>query len=274
LRELFAELGGLKVRYLTSNGHRTGTETPDNPVLFIHGLGSSADRWFDLPEALASYFPTYALDLIGFGKSDKSLELKYRISEFVELIRNFVDQVITPIKMITIIGHSLGGYIACEFAIKCPLSTRSLVLVDSSGMLHGPTVLLREYLTVAMNPSYDEAMSVIKKMVANPIFVSPLVVNLFMMNISTPQAKNAFKLTLENNTNTQLDIDRLGNLKVSTLIIWGAEDNVIPVEHASIFHKTIAHSQLKIIKNSGHAPFVEKPAVTFDIIQRFLVPGE
>jgi len=141
-------------------------------------------------------------------------------------------------------------------------------------MLHGPTALLREYLTVAMNPSYDEAMSVIKKMVANPIFVSPLVVNLFMMNISTPQAKNAFKLTLENNTNTQLDIDRLGNLKVSTLIIWGAEDNVIPVEHASIFQKTIAHSQLKIIKNAGHAPFVEKPAVTFDIIQRFLVPGE
>ncbi len=274
MKEFFAELGGYKVRYLTSNVHRTGTETPDNAVLFIHGLGSSADRWIDLPEALAFYFPTYALDLTGFGKSDKPIELKYRISEFVELVRNFVNQVITPIKMITLIGHSLGGYIACEFAIRYPLFTRSLVLVDSSGMLHGPTALLREYLTVAMNPSYDESMSVFKKMVVNPIFVSPLVVNLFMMNISTPQAKNAFKLTLENSTNTQLDIDRLGNLKVSTLIIWGAEDNVIPVEHASIFHKTIAHSQLKIIKNAGHAPFIEKPAVTFDIIKRFLVPGE
>jgi pimeloyl-ACP methyl ester carboxylesterase len=274
LKEFFTELGGHKVRYLTSNLHRTGTETPDNAILFIHGLGSSADRWMDLPEALACYFPIYALDLLGFGKSDKPIELKYGIPEFVELVRNFVNQVITPIKMITLIGHSLGGFIACEFAIKYPLFTRSLVLIDSSGMLHGPTALLREYLTVAMNPSYDESMSVFKKMVVSPIFVSSLVANIFMMNISTPQAKNAFKLTLENSTNTQLDIDKLGNLKISTLIIWGAEDKVIPVEHASIFHRTIAHSQLKIIKNAGHAPFIEKPAVTFDIIKRFLVPED
>lgn len=274
MKELFTELRGHKVRYLTSTLRRTGTQTPNNAILFIHGLGSSADRWMDLPEALSYYFPTYALDLIGFGKSDKPIELKYGIPEFVELVRNFIDQVITPIKMITLIGHSLGGYIACEFAIRYHLFTRSLVLIDSSGMLHGPTALLREYLTVAMNPSYDESMSVFKKMVVNPIFVSPLVANIFMMNISNSQAKNAFKLTLENSTNTQLDIDRLGNLKVPTLIIWGAEDNVIPVEHASLFHKTIADSQLKIIKNVGHAPFIEKPAVTFDIIKRFLVPGE
>jgi pimeloyl-ACP methyl ester carboxylesterase len=274
LKELFAEIGGHKVRYLSSTLQRTATETPNNAILFIHGLGSSADRWMDLPEAFTYYFPSYALDLIGFGKSDKPLELKYGIPEFVQLVRNFIDQVITHIKGITLIGHSLGGYIACEFAIRYPSFTRSLVLIDSSGMLHGPTALLIEYLSVAMNPSYDESMSVFKKMVANPIFVSPLVANTFIMNISNSQAKNAFKLTFENSTNTQLDIEKLANLKVPALIIWGAEDNVIPVEHASLFHKTIADSQLKIINNVGHAPFIEKPAVTFDIIKRFLVPGQ
>jgi 2-hydroxy-6-oxonona-2,4-dienedioate hydrolase len=274
LKELFAEIGGHKVRYISSTLQRTATETPTNAILFIHGLGSSADRWMDLPEAFTHYFPSYALDLIGFGKSDKPLESKYGIPEFVQLVRNFIDQVINPIKMITLIGHSLGGYIACEFAIRYPSFTRSLVLIDSSGMLHGPTALLREYLSVAMNPTYDECMSVFKKMVANPIFVSPLVANTFIMNISNSQAKNAFKLTLENSTNTQLDIEKLGNLKVPALIIWGAEDNVIPVEHASLFHKTIADSQLKIINHVGHAPFIEKPAVTFDIIKRFLVTGQ
>jgi pimeloyl-ACP methyl ester carboxylesterase len=271
LNELFVELSGHKVRFLSSNPKRSRPENIGHALLFIHGLGSSADRWMDLPEALSYYFPTYALDLIGFGKSDKPVDLNYGILDFVELVQNFFNQVIIPDKTISIIGHSLGGYIACEFAIRYPSSTNRLVLVDSSGMLHGPTVLLREYLDVAMNPTYDNSMSIFKKMVANPIFVSPLAATSFVMNLSDFQAKNAFKLTLENSANTQVNIQKLRNLKIATLIIWGAKDNVIPLEHALLFQEAIPDSELEIIENAGHAPFIEKPAVTFDIIKRFLV---
>jgi 2-hydroxy-6-oxonona-2,4-dienedioate hydrolase len=259
------------VRYVSSVSPSNRSERLKCPILFIHGLGSSADRWMDLPEAFSSYFPAYAIDLLGFGKSDKPYTLKYDIPEFVKLIHDFIYKLRIDKKRISLIGHSLGGYVACEFALTHPLLARNLVLVDSSGMLRGPTPLLRAYLNLAMNPSYDECISVFRKMVVNPLFVSPLVVNTFIMNISNEQAKNAFKLTLENSATTQLDSERLKDIRIPTLIIWGTEDNVIPVEHASIFHKAIVGSQLKKIKNTGHAPFVEKPSVTFDIIRKFLV---
>lgn len=259
------------MRYVSSVSPSNRSKRLKCPILFIHGLGSSADRWMDLPEAFSSYFPTYALDLLGFGKSDKPHTLKYDIPEFVKLIHDFIHKLRIDKKRVILIGHSLGGYVACEFVIKYPLLASSLVLVDSSGMLRGPTPLLKAYLNLAMNPSYDESISVFRKMVVNPLFVSPLVVNTFMMNISNEQAKNAFKLTLENSATTHLDSESLKDIRIPTLIIWGIEDNVIPVEHASIFHNAILGSQLNKIKNVGHAPFIEKPSVTFEIIRKFLV---
>ena len=65
---------------------------------------------------------------------------------------------------IILVGHSLGGYIACEFVIKYSELVGKLVLVDTSGMLDKPTTLLAEYLDVALNPTYDKVMSVFRKM--------------------------------------------------------------------------------------------------------------
>lgn len=149
MNEFFTEIWGHRIRYIKS-------KDGGNPiaVLFIHGLGSAADRWMDLPEAISFYFDAYALDLIGFGKSDKPTSLSYNILEFVEFLREFIRKELIKYGEIILVGHSLGGYIACEFVIKYPTLVRKLVLVDSSGMLDKPTPLLAEYLDVAMNPSY------------------------------------------------------------------------------------------------------------------------
>ncbi|MGA9910529.1 MAG: alpha/beta fold hydrolase, partial [Nitrososphaeraceae archaeon] len=82
-------------------------------VLFIHGIGSAADRWMDLPEAISFYFGAYALDLVGFGKSDKPTSLSYNILEFVEFLREFIRKELIKYGEIILVGHSLGGYIAC-----------------------------------------------------------------------------------------------------------------------------------------------------------------
>jgi pimeloyl-ACP methyl ester carboxylesterase len=266
LNEFFTEIWGHRIRYIKS-------KDGGNPiaVLFIHGLGSAADRWMDLPEAISFYFDAYALDLIGFGKSDKPTSLSYNILEFVEFLREFIRKELIKYGEIILVGHSLGGYIACEFVIKYPTLVRKLVLVDSSGMLDKPTPLLAEYLDVAMNPSYDKVMSIFRKMLGNPLFVSPLVTEIFINNISNEPAKNAFRKTLENSANTQIRHERLQKIKIPTLIIWGVEDRVIPMEHAEIFRKNIVGSKLVKIERAGHAPFVEKPSVVFDLIRRFLV---
>ncbi len=266
MNEFFTEIWGHRIRYIKS---KDGGNV--NAVLFIHGLGSAADRWMDLPEAMSFYLSAYALDLVGFGKSDKPKSLNYNIPEFVEFLREFIQKELIKYNEIILVGHSLGGYIACEFVIKYPTLVRKLVLVDSSGMLDEPTPILAEYLAVAMNPSYDKVMSVFRKMLGNPLFVSPLVAEIFINNISNEAAKNAFTVTLENSANTQIGPERLRTIKIPTLIIWGAEDRVIPVEHAEIFRKNIVGSKLVKIEGAGHAPFVEKPSSVFDLIRRFLV---
>ena len=78
-------------------------------------------------------------------------------------------------------------------------------------------------------------------------------------------------MTLENSANTQIRHERLQKIKIPTIIIWGVEDKVIPMEHAEIFRKNIVGSKLVKIERAGHAPFVEKPSVVFDHIRSFLV---
>ena len=265
MNEFFTEIWGHRIRYMKSKGE-------GNPiaVLFIHGLGSAADRWMDLPEAFSYYFNVFALDLVGFGKSDKPASLSYDIPEFVEFLRDFIRIEMKNYDEVILVRHSLGGYIACEFVIKYSELVGKLVLVDTSGMLDKPTTLLAEYLDVALNPTYDKVMSVFRKMLGNPLFVSPLVA-IFINNISNEAAKNAFRKTLENSANTQIRPERLGKIKIPTLIIWGVEDKVIPMEHAEIFRKNIVGSKLVKIESVGHAPFVEKPSTVFDLIRRFLV---
>jgi 2-hydroxy-6-oxonona-2,4-dienedioate hydrolase len=107
-------------------------------------------------------------------------------------------------------------------------------------------------------------------MVANPTFVSPFMAEIFIRNISTLDAKYAFKLTVEKSSNTQIGPEGLEKIRIPTLIIWGSEDKVIPAEHAKVFHRQIFGSQLHKIMDTGHAPFIEKPSVVFDLVRNFL----
>jgi len=152
LQERWANLNGLKIRYLESG------KGNDRHILFIHGLGSSADRWLGIPDALSVNFHTVALDLPGFGKSDKPATMDYTIENFRETIVDFIN--LLKINNTSIVGHSLGGYIAAEVAIENSNHVESLVLIDSSGMLKKPTPLLEEYLKVAMNPTKDKVRKV------------------------------------------------------------------------------------------------------------------
>jgi pimeloyl-ACP methyl ester carboxylesterase len=118
-------------------------------ILFIHGLGASSLAWRDIPEALSNYFHTIAVDLIGFGLSHKPEKADYyTIKGFSKFVADFLETI--GIKeeergKVSIVGHSLGGYIAAQFAIEKKEMIEKLVLIDSSGLLEGPTPLLILY---------------------------------------------------------------------------------------------------------------------------------
>jgi len=263
LQECWANLNGLKIRYLESG------KGNDRHILFIHGLGSAADRWLDIPDALSEKFHTIALDLPGFGKSDKPI-MDYTIENFRKTIVDFIDSLV--INNTSIVGHSLGGYIAAEVAIQNKNRVESLVLIDSSGMLKKPTPLLEEYVKVAMNPTKDKVRKVFEQMVADPKRIPTKLVETFISRINSPNAKYAFKSTLENSAYSQIGLDRLKLIEnIPTLILWGVEDKVIPIQHSKIFKEAILNSQIKIIQDAGHAPFAEKPDQVCEILRNFLV---
>jgi 2-hydroxy-6-oxonona-2,4-dienedioate hydrolase len=271
-------LNDFKIRYLKSE-KRNSSKMKN--ILFIHGLGSSSDRWLDIPDALSRYFhPVVAVDLIGFGGSDKPVAVDYTIEYFSKFIRDVID-----CKQIwrnddgededrpktIIVGHSLGGYIGAKVAIEGQDLIEKLVLVDSSGMLREPTPLLEQYLNAALNPSFENVKIVFEQMLGNPALLNPMIVDTFIKRINLPGAKYAFKSAFENSTTSYFDSSELQRIEnMPALIICGAADKLIPVAHSKRFNKVLKRSQLQIVENTGHAPFAEKPSMVFDIMRIFL----
>jgi 2-hydroxy-6-oxonona-2,4-dienedioate hydrolase len=269
----------MKIRYLESEN---GNENKQKHILFLHGLGSSSERWLDIPEALSLYFHTIAIDLPGFGGSAKRTDMEYTIEAYSNIIREFMGKISIGEQdggsdnvRTTLVGHSLGGYIASSIAAAAHNSNflEKLVLVDSSGNLEKPTPLLDEYLDAAMNPSKEKVRKVFEQMVANPLLISDALVQGFIARINNPDSKYAFESSLRNSANTQIGIknlNKIGEKGIPTLIIWGMHDRVIPTQHSQIFKEAIKDSCVIIIPRTGHAPFTEKPALVCEHLHKFI----
>jgi 2-hydroxy-6-oxonona-2,4-dienedioate hydrolase len=246
-------------------------------LLFIHGLGSSSITWGDFPDALSEYFHTVAIDLIGFGQSEKP-KAEYTIPYFSKFIKNFLKQEeigINEDDKVSIIGHSLGGYIALEYAIENKEKVDKLVLIDSSGMLNKPTPLLERYLEAALKEGYFERLELTTKvfedMLADKSRYIPSKGIAFARIMEGQHAKNAFKSAYDHSTKVRLDLQRLEQIKdIPCLIIWGKDDILIPMDHVEKFNDILKVVQVAKIDNAGHSPHAEKPTITYDIIKNFL----
>lgn len=278
MKEKKVNLNGFKIRYLKSKKYNSSKK---KKILFIHGLGSSSDRWLDIPDALSRYFyPIVAVDLIGFGGSDKPLTVQYTIEYFSKFIRDFIncksvwrnneDNDENSCETV-IIGHSLGGYIAAKVAIEDRGLVEKLVLIDSSGLLKKPTPLLNQYLDAALKPSFENVKGVFERMIGSPALLNPNLVDTFIRRIDMEGAKYAFISAFENSTKKTIELSELRRIaNIPALIICGAADKLIPVAHSKSFNKILKNSQIQIIENTGHAPFAEKPSMVFDMIRIFL----
>ncbi len=247
-------------------------------ILFIHGLGSSSIVWRDIPQALSEQFHTICVDLIGFGGSDKPV-LNYTISYFSQFVKSFLRQIgINDLDKITIIGHSLGGYIAAEYAIENKEQIEKLVLIDSSGMLKCPTSLLEHYLDAAMETDpmlrHGKVKKTFEGLMAEPFRLLPIVIDIFISVIEKPGAKHAFESAFRNSTTTSINTKRLEKIKdLPCLIIWGEKDNLIPLDHINRFKQILKDAATIVIPDAGHSPFIEKPAIVYQKLLTFLIEG-
>jgi 2-hydroxy-6-oxonona-2,4-dienedioate hydrolase len=220
-------------------------------LLLIHGIGGDADEWAFCFESLGRSHRVIALDLLGFGRSDKPL-IEYHIAGFVEVIERFLQKL--KIESAAVLGESLGGWIAAAFALKSPQVIERLILVDAAGVWDDIQKLPID-VRVSTRAHLQE---VFRLVFHDKRLASDLLVDL------------AYQQHLERGRE-RLD-EMIGKLSMPTLIVWGEQDEMIPVSVGQRLQQLIPGSRLEVIPSCGHLPALEKPTEFTQCVLDFLSP--
>jgi len=241
-------------------------------LLLIHGMAGSATTWKQVMPALSEQFTVLAPDLLGHGDSDKE-KGDYSLGAMASTLRDLI--VGLGYKRATVVGQSYGGGIALQFAYQYPERCERLVLVDAGGLGKEVNPLLRmltlpgseAVLLVACAPPVRRIVEAIGRIAFRKKLQSNTVIPELWRSyasLGSVEGRRAFLRTL------RAVIDPRGQsvsahdklylaAGMPTLIIWGEDDRIIPVEHAYAAHKVIAGSWLEIIEGVGHYPHCEAP---------------
>jgi triacylglycerol lipase len=234
------------------------------PLVLIHGIGGDADQWAFVFGALSAANRVIAFDLLGFGRSDKPA-IDYRVEGYVE----FLDRLLRAIGIhrSAVLGHSFGGWIAAEFALRFPECVEKLVLVDAAGIDAGAAEI-----PIDLNVSSRRAMrEAFEFMFHDQAFASDALVDLaYALHLERGDGY-AIRSALATLADPREKLDaRLSELRVPTLLVWGERDALTPVAMAREFHRRIAGSRLELIPECGHLPPLEKAAEFARAVTRFL----
>ncbi len=259
--EKTATVFGAKI-YYTEAGDATKPT-----VILLHGLGSSSVAWQFNTGALATKYHVIVPDQIGFGKSDKPF-LKYRAGTYADFLDKFMSEI--KVEKATLVGNSLGGWVAALTAIKYPNRVEKIVLADAAGLKPNEVDF---NLVYSLNYSTrDEVRKLVKLVFYNQaIFGSELFIDQSMnVRVAANDGYTINSLIESIKRNEDFLDGQLSIIKKPTLIIWGKQDGLLPLADAQKFKDGIAGSQLVVFDQCGHVPQVEKAADFNAAVLKFL----
>jgi len=236
-------------------------------VVLLHGLGSRKDDWLPVIEPLAQKFRLLIPDQIGYGRSDKPL-IDYSVQTYVDFLSEYLRQL--HIEKASLVGQSLGGWIAGLYVAELSggahlVPVEKLVLVDAAG-------LKQEKPIPNLNPSSLAEMRVVMEAVFYDTswLTEDALRKVFTDKLSTKDGYTV-RSTLSNPAlgAERLD-DKLGNIKVPTLVVWGKEDKLLPISSGERYASGIAGAKLVSFEKCGHAPPVEKTEEFVGAVTAFL----
>lgn len=272
-QDQFIHIDFINTRYCTIGDNET-------PLILVHGLGGYAENWMYNVSVLAKHFKIYVLDLVGFGKSDKA-EAPYTYDYFAKFVHDFMEKM--HIEKAHLIGHSLGGGIVLQFALKYPEKVKKLVIVASSGlgkkasMIHRITSLpiIGKWIT---KPSRKGISRLYESMVYNKEVITEEMVELGYQMFALPGAQKVYLSTTRAAINffgqKQKAINPIRrNLQLidsPVMVIWGQQDKILPLSHAYIAKKQIKNVTTHLFDQCGHVPMVEHPEEFNIAVDQFL----
>ena len=268
----FIYQGNISIKYRELNQGHPYT------LVFIHGFGAASHYWRELEEHFAGTYNTVALDLKGFGYSDKPKDGKYRVSDQADLVKAFIEA--KNLANIILVGHSMGGAVALLTSLTLPPDkVKGLILLDSASYgqeLPDFIKLLRTPVLNTVGPALLPDRLLVKKMLQKVFYdqtkITDAMIQQYTSYLKYPGAHYALRQTAKQIIPENVDeiIDQTINLKIPVLIIWGENDQVLPLSSGQRLHYDIKDSEFVIIPESGHDPHEEKPAETIQAMTSFL----
>ncbi|MEM8621018.1 MAG: alpha/beta fold hydrolase [Actinomycetota bacterium] len=273
---------------VTIHGHSVGFRRAGSgpAVLLLHGLAGSSRTWDAVLPELALRYDVIAPDLLGHGESAKPVG-DYSLGAYASGLRDLL--AVLDVSSATVVGHSFGGGVAQQLAYQYSHLVNRLVLVGSGGLGREVSWLLRtlsmpgaEYLMpIGFPMPLVERVDDVGRLLARRDIRWPWLSEMWRAYRSLAGASNrqAFVRTMRGviEPGGQI-IDATDRLylaaRVPTMLMWGANDAIIPAEHGERAHELIEHSRLEILDEVGHFPHVETPDRFVELLVDFVETTE
>ena len=248
------------------------------PLLLLHGTGASLHTWDGWMTELQDSFQLIAVDLPAFGLTGPHPERDYSIPAYVDFVKDVVDEL--ALDSFALAGNSLGGLIAWAYTAKHPEKVTELVLLDAAGLPGAnaasdkpplPMRLAQNPLTAAMlkwfTPRFIIKNSLLDVYADDTKVTDELVDRYFEMSL---REGNRQAFIDRSNTSTLMDTSLLRSIYQPTLILWGAQDQWIPLSDATRFANLLPNDTLMVLEEVGHVPMEEVPSETAQIAREWL----
>jgi pimeloyl-ACP methyl ester carboxylesterase len=251
----------------------TGPSKNATPILFLHGFGASLQTWDTWAQALSEDHRVISVDLPGFGLTGEDPSGIYTDQRSVEVLEAFLKRLQIP--KVVLVGNSMGGKLAWQFAARYPNQVSKLVLISpdgyaSPGMEYGkkpeiPAIaelyryfFSKEFLAMNLEPAY-----------ANPNTLNDALVNRYYDLMLAPGVRGAILARMQQ-TVLQDPVPSLASIQVPTLLIWGEKDAFIPISNSNEYLKVMPNAKRVSLPNIGHLPQEEQPSIGLQVLKEFL----
>jgi pimeloyl-ACP methyl ester carboxylesterase len=263
-----------ELKEMTLHGHRVAYRMAGSgpPIILIHGITSSSATWEAIAPMLAKSHTVLAPDLLGHGQSAKPRG-DYSMGAFASGIRDLA--VALGLGPATVVGHSLGGGVAMQFAYQFPERTSRLALVSSGGLgrkVHGllraatlpGSEIVLPLLAGRRVLGAGRGVGRVLDRVGVPLGTDVLEMARGHASLADPETRSAFVQALRASVDPSgqrvRGTDRLYlATQLPLLIVWGARDRVIPVGHGRRAHDLVPGSRLVVFESAGHFPYLDDP---------------
>jgi pimeloyl-ACP methyl ester carboxylesterase len=215
-------------------------------VVLVHGLGGHSEEWLNLSAYLVKAgYRVYMPDLPGYGRSEKPVDFSYSVRDEAEVVVGFFDAL--GLKQVDLGGWSMGGGIVQHVAFRHPERVRRLMLFASIGIKQAPTFDVR--LFTPTTPAELDQLNAL--LMPNPPKMPGFIAR-DLLRISKKRSWVIQRALDSMRTGQDATDSLLPQLKIPVLIVWGAEDRIIPLSHGETMHRLVPQSELEVFPGCGH----------------------